>query len=141
MSGGAYAGDISAAEAWKLLSENESAVLVDVRTVPEWQFVGVPDLSSLGRRPVFVGWQEYPTMSRNGAFVTQLREEGVPAEAPVLFICRSGARSRAAAIAATEAGFTQCFNVAGGFEGKLDAERHRGQSEGWKAAALPWVQE
>ena len=60
--------------------------------------------------------------------------------APMLFLCRSGARSRAAAIAMTRAGFTQAFNVAGGFEGDLDGERHRGHDNGWKAAGLPWRQ-
>ena len=44
-----YAGDITPQEAWKLLSDNPEAVLVDVRTDAEWRFVGVPDLSSLGR--------------------------------------------------------------------------------------------
>lgn len=141
MSDGPYAGDVSATEAWQMLAENEAAILVDVRTMPEWQFVGVPNLSSLGKRVLLLSWQEYPTMARNGAFATELREAGAPAEGPVLFICRSGARSRAAAIAATEAGIRRCFNVAGGFEGDLDGDRHRGRANGWKVAGLPWVQE
>jgi rhodanese-related sulfurtransferase len=57
-----------------------------------------------------------------------------------LFLCRSGARSRAAAAALTRIGFEKAFNVAGGFEGDLDGEGHRGAITGWKAAGLPWRQ-
>ena len=69
-----------------------------------------------------------------------LRERGVSASTPVLFLCRSGARSRAAAIALTQAGYAHAFNVAGGFEGDLDEEGHRGNRDGWKVANLPWRQ-
>ena len=64
----------------------------------------------------------------------------VGAKSQVLVICRSGARSRAAAIALTRAGFTQAFNIAGGFEGDADAQGHRGNLNGWKASDLPWRQ-
>ena len=60
---------------------------------------------------------------------------------PVIFLCRSGVRSRAAAIAMTARGFTRAYNLAGGFEGAHDAARHRGQVEGWKVAGLPWTQD
>ena len=61
-------------------------------------------------------------------------------DAPIYCICRSGARSASAASALTEAGFSNCFNVAEGFEGDLDDSRHRGQANGWKARGLPWIQ-
>ena len=141
MAGQAYAGDISPFAAWEMLTREVAARLVDVRTQPEWQFVGKPDLSGLGKDVSFLSWQVYPSMARNEAFVDELRAAGIGEETPLLFICRSGARSRAAAIAATAAGFRRCYNVAGGFEGGLDAERHRGVAEGWKAAHLPWSQE
>ena len=51
-----YAGDITPQESWKLLNDNVDAVLVDVRTDAEWTWVGVPDLSSLGRDVVSVQW-------------------------------------------------------------------------------------
>jgi rhodanese-related sulfurtransferase len=41
----------------------------------------------------------------------------------------------------TKQGFTHCYNVAGGFEGPANNERHRGKVGGWKAAGLPWIQE
>ncbi len=58
----------------------------------------------------------------------------------MLLLCRSGARSRAAAIALTDAGFGPCYNVAEGFEGDRDHARHRGSVGGWKVAGLPWQQ-
>ncbi|HLT78867.1 MAG TPA: rhodanese-like domain-containing protein [Ferrovibrio sp.] len=135
-----YAGDISSAEAWNRLASDPVAQLIDVRTQPEWSFVGVPDLGKLGKRPLFVSWQIYPEMSINPRFVEELRAQGAEPGKPLYFICRSGARSRAAAKAMTAAGFSPCFNIAGGFEGDLDAEKHRGRLGGWKAAGLAWVQ-
>jgi len=92
-----YAGDISVQEAWKLLSDDDSAVLVDVRTRPEWVFVGIPDMSGLGRETVFCEWQSFPTMQVNGEFAAQLRAKGIAEDQPMLFLCRSGQRSKAAA--------------------------------------------
>ena len=50
----AYAGDISAAEAYSILERDKSAVLVDVRTKAEWAYVGVPDLSEIDKETIFV---------------------------------------------------------------------------------------
>lgn len=137
-----YAGDVTPEEAWRVLSGRQDAILVDVRTRAEWSFVGVPDLAGAGKEPVLMEWQQFPTMAQNAGFVGDLASALGPArrEAPVFFLCRSGARSKAAAIAMSKVGFSNCFNVAGGFEGDLDAERHRGARNGWKAAGLPWGQ-
>lgn len=135
-----YAGDISAAEAWEQLKADPKTQLVDVRTVAEWNFVGLPDLSALGRQVLCVEWQAFPTGARNPGFVVEASQALDDKNAPVLLLCRSGARSRAAAIALTEAGFGRAFNVAGGFEGDPDEEGHRGNRNGWKAANLPWRQ-
>jgi rhodanese-related sulfurtransferase len=139
-----YAGDVTPAAAYDLLSSNPGAVLVDVRTRPEWSFVGVPDLQEVGKEPVLLEWQNYPSMQMDPQFPERLQallaQMGAPADAPLLFLCRSGARSRAAAIALTGAGRANCFNIADGFEGPRDAEGHRGTVAGWKAAGLPWGQ-
>lgn len=139
-----YAGDISAREAWEALKKDPQAQLVDVRTAAEWTFVGVPDLSPLGRKVMTVEWQSFPSMARNADFetalVAQLKAAGVSEATPIFFLCRSGARSRAAATAMTAKGFKKCFNVSAGFEGDLDGERHRGRENGWKADGLPWMQ-
>ncbi|HEY7052100.1 MAG TPA: rhodanese-like domain-containing protein [Mycobacterium sp.] len=134
-----YAGDITPEEAWKLLSDNPDAVLVDCRTVAEWGFVGVPDLTELGRDVVYVEWSDMRGLP-NERFVDELRSAGVePGEQPVVFLCRSGNRSISAAEAATAAGITPSYNVLDGFEGHLDADGHRGGS-GWRAVGLPWRQ-
>jgi rhodanese-related sulfurtransferase len=139
-----YAGDIEPKEAWALLQSDPKAQLVDVRTAAEWTFVGVPNLGQVGRKAILVEWQVYPSMGRNASFedgvAERLQAAGATATTSVLFLCRSGARSQAAARAMTAKGFTKCFNVAGGFEGDVDADRHRGRANGWKASGLPWVQ-
>ncbi len=139
-----YAGDIGARETWEALAADPSAVLIDVRTVAEWNFVGLPDLGSIGKRVLLVEWQRFPDMAVKPAFGNELGEAlgdlGVGVDASLYFICRSGARSRSAAIEATALGYARAFNVAGGFEGALGPDRHRGCVDGWKASDLPWIQ-
>lgn len=135
-----YAGDLTPQQAWAALEENPKAVLVDCRTQAEWSFVGVPDVSSLGKKAALVEWITFPAGEENRAFIDHLRQVGVEDDSQVLFLCRSGARSIAAAEAATAAGITEAYNILDGFEGALDAEGHRG-SVGWRAVGLPWRQQ
>jgi len=136
---GDYAGDIQPTEAWRLLAADPEAVLIDVRSDAEWTFVGLCDLSSLGKEPLLVAWQIFPGMVPNEAFTDEVAAV-VGVEQPALFLCRSGVRSRAAAAAMTARGFTHCYNIAGGFEGDPDDHHHRGGVNGWKAGGLPWIQ-
>lgn len=136
-----YAGDISPAEAWSMLEEEPDAVLIDVRTRAEWMYVGVPDLAPLGKETLLLSWQVFPQMAVNDDFVPQLSRAFPDPDRPLIFLCRSGARSREAARAMTAAGYRRCYNVGTGFEGARDDERHRGTVAGWKAEGLPWVQE
>ena len=142
-----YAGDLSPRQAWDLLAQDRAAVLVDVRSRPEWSFVGVPDLSSMAKKPLLVAWQHWTpnaqgaVMAANAAFAEELAAVAPSKDAPVIFLCRSGARSRAAAMAMTKLGYTRAYNLAGGFEGSHDSSRHRGSGDGWKAAGLPWGQD
>jgi rhodanese-related sulfurtransferase len=139
-----YAGDVSVTDAYSMLEGDKSSVLVDVRTKAEWSYVGAPDLSGIGKETFFVEWQEFPSMKVSPDFTTRLMEilraRGVPAAAPILFLCRSGVRSRAAAAALTQAGQAHCYNIAEGFEGPLDDKRKRGAVDGWKSRGLPWAQ-
>jgi rhodanese-related sulfurtransferase len=135
-----YAGDVAPKVAWKILSEHKDAVLIDVRTRPEWNFVGLPDLTALDKKPALIEWQVFPSMQPNPEFVAALSGALADKSAPLLFLCRSGARSAAAAKAMTAAGYSTCLNVADGFEGPLDAQAKRGATGGWKAAGLPWRQ-
>ncbi len=136
-----YAGDLTPRQAWDLLEGEPGAVLVDVRTRAEWTFVGVPDTAGLGRDVVLSEWVTYPGGVRNVDFLAPLRAAGLtPGDArPIVFICRSGVRSIAAAKAATAAGLGPAYNVLEGFEGNLDESGHRGVS-GWRAEGLPWRQ-
>lgn len=135
-----YAGDMDPAATWRALSEDSSACMVDVRTNAEWSFVGLPDLGSLGRQIVCVSWKLFPDNALNAEFVEQVRAAGVEPGQRVFLLCRSGQRSRDAAIALTAAGFEACYNVAEGFEGDRDGTGHRGTVNGWKIAGLPWQQ-
>lgn len=134
-----YAGDVSSTDAFAVLQSDPDAVLVDVRSGAEWDFVGVPVLDALGKRVVAVEWSGYPGGVRNERFVEQVAAAGVHPGQTVFFLCRSGARSRSAAAAATAAGLGPAFNVADGFEGPLGPDGHRDVA-GWKAAGLPWRQ-
>jgi rhodanese-related sulfurtransferase len=139
-----YAGDLLAIDAYSLLEGDLTSVLIDVRTQAEWAYVGTPDIQALGKTPLFLEWQSYPSMTIDANFVGSLEAllqgAGVERGASLVFLCRSGARSRQAAIAMTSAGWGPCFNVSDGFEGPLGEGRQRGAVSGWKAGGLPWTQ-
>ena len=124
-----YAGDIAAPLAWQWVQSGE-AILVDVRTDAERAWVGqVPGA-------VAVEWKRWPGMVANPDFDAQL-QAAVPAGAKVVLLCRSGVRSVAAAVRATQLGL-QAYNILEGFEGDVDAQGHRGNVGGWRKHGLPW---
>jgi len=131
-----YKGDITPPEAHERLKKNANAVLIDVRTQPEWTFVGVPQVDRLVR----LSWQVYPQMEINARFADEVGAMSLPKDAEILCICRSGARSASAASALSKAGYSNVWNVAEGFEGDKDAKGQRGKTNGWKSHGLPWVQ-
>ena len=141
---GKYAGDVSCEAAWADLKGSPRAVLVDVRTAAEWAYVGVPSLASIGKSTVLIEWDRFPSGELVPDFLGRLKsaldKAGAGREDPIYFICRSGNRSRHAAIAASTAGYRHCFNVEYGFEGRLGSDRHRATGGSWKASGLPWVQ-
>lgn len=128
--------ELALEDAWQLLADDPRAVLIDVRTQAEWNFVGIPVLDGVGKAPRFVEWTRYPGGIPNDAFVSEA-SAGLEPDQPLLLLCRSGARSLAAAQALRAAGYEQTYNVVAGFEGDLDAQGHR--HGGWKDA-LPWRQ-
>jgi rhodanese-related sulfurtransferase len=142
--GGVQIDSLPLEETWARLSRDQGSALVDVRTSAEWAYVGLPDLSSIGKRPVLVEWVEFPGNQLNQAFVAQLTDAlakiGANKDTELFFLCRSGGRSLSAARAMAAAGYSRCRNVADGFEGPLDPNRHRGSLSGWKVRGLPWVQ-
>jgi len=135
-----YSGNVSPAEAWEAVSAHSQATLVDVRSHAEWLFAGLPDLSVLGKDVVTVSWKLYPNFDLNPQFIAQLEAAAPDKSAPLYFLCKTGGRSTDAAIAATAAGYAQCYNITGGFEGDMNNQRQRGTINGWKAAGLAWLQ-
>jgi rhodanese-related sulfurtransferase len=128
-----YEGALLPAEAYELIQKAPGAKIVDVRTRAELDFVGrIAD-------SVEIEWQGYPGGRPNPDFLAQL-ERQVEKEALVMFICRSGVRSHAAAAAAGAAGYTQCYNVLEGFQGDRDSRGRRDTVGGWRVAGLPWYQ-
>ena len=128
-----YAGALLPIEAYELMRSVAGAKLIDVRTKAEWDFVGrVP-----GSVPI--EWQTYPNSEPNPRFLEELKGQ-TGKDDIVMFLCRSGARSHAAASAATEVGFAHSYNVLQGFEGDRDAHGHRASVGGWQFAGLPWMQ-
>lgn len=130
----------SAKDAWQALSHNVDALLIDVRTPPEWNFSGLPDLSSLQKKTLTISWKLYPTFEVNKSFIEQLQAQVTDLNTPLYFLCKTGGRSFDAACAALSAGYTHCFNIADGFEGDHNSAHQRGHINGWKAAQLPWEQ-
>jgi rhodanese-related sulfurtransferase len=128
-----YEGALLPQEAYQLLQLAPAAKLVDVRTRAELDWVGgVPGA-------ILIEWANYPGMKPNQHFIAQL-EQQVDKESLVIFLCRSGVRSHHAAAAATLAGYTDCFNVIGGFEGDKNSDKRRNTLNGWRVAGLPWEQ-
>ena len=128
-----YKGALTPQEAAELLHLAPGARLVDVRTRAEWDWVGRV------AGTVEIEWNQYPGGVRNPNFLAELKRQVDP-EALVMFLCRSGVRSVAAASAATEAGYNSCYNILEGFEGDKDANGHRNTIGGWRKAGLPWIQ-
>ena len=135
-----YAGDVTPSEAWDLLSEDENCVLIDVRTDAEWNYVGLPNLESIGKDTICISWLIFPSNTLNDSFEDQVHEAGIGPDQTILLLCRSGQRSVSAAVALTGAGYRKAFNVLAGFEGEKDHDGRRGRLGGWKVSNLPWTQ-
>ena len=131
-----YAGAVTPQEAYTLLQQDASVKLVDVRTNAERDWVGrvaIPETQH-----VAIEWNVYPGGTPNPHFLQQLAK-AADKENVLLFLCRSGVRSRHAAKLATEHGYKNCFDILEGFEGDKDTQGHRKTVGGWCKAGLPWI--
>ena len=127
-----YRGAVTPSEASTLI-QARAAKLIDVRSRFEWEYVGrVPD-------SILIEWKHLPSGEFNAGFLDELAQAGTRDE-NYLFMCRSGVRSHAAAVAAAQAGYRGAFNILEGFEGDLDEQKQRGNQGGWRHAGLPWIQ-
>ena len=131
-----YAGAVTPEEAFALLQADPKVKLVDVRTNAERDWVGrvaIPDAQHAA-----VQWATYPGGVPNPEFGAQL-EKVARKDEVLLFLCRSGVRSRHSARVATEHRFAQSYDILEGFEGDKDAEGHRKTIGGWCKAGIPWI--
>ncbi len=136
ISGAGYAGAVTPQEAYALLQADPQVRLIDVRTNAERDWVGkvsVPD-SQHGA----VQWSNWPGGVPNAHFISELGAIAGKDDV-LLFLCRSGVRSRHAAKLATEHGYAHCYDILEGFEGDKDAQGHRKSVGGWCKAGLPWM--
>jgi len=117
-----YRGNLSPKNSWELLSHERHSYIVDVRTKEEWHYVGVPDLGERDDKLIKIEWRSLPDMQLNTNFAEELA-------------------SRDAANFMANLGYVNCYNILDGFEGELDAYRHRGKISGWKAEQLAWSQD
>jgi rhodanese-related sulfurtransferase len=122
-----YAGAVTPVEA-KELADAGAAMIVDVRTEPEYVQVG--HIAGTPR----IEWPRNGGPPEMEAFVEELRHKYQPGE-KLLFLCRSGVRSHYAADLAARAGFESAYNILEGFEGENGAGLN-----GWRATGLPWKQ-
>ncbi len=121
-------------QAWEFLKDHPEAKLIEVRTRMEYAFVGH------SKDAAHIPWKEFPDWQVNDRFLDAVREVAADPDTPLLLLCRSGQRSLDAARVLEQAGYRQLINVLEGFEGDLDAEKHRGTQGGWRFHGLPWEQ-
>jgi len=128
---------ISAQNAFELLKNDRNSILVDVRTIEEFNSVGIADADKFNNRMILLPWQFLPLMNQNPDFINSFENsvknffKDKSGEAKIIFMCRSGGRSNQAAICATDLGYKNCYNIASGFEGAQAS---------WKSSNLPWRQ-
>jgi rhodanese-related sulfurtransferase len=130
-----YAGAVTPQEAYALIQADPAVKLIDVRTEAERDWIGtvhVPD-----SQHAEIQWNCYPGGKNNPDFMSSLTA-AAGKDTVLLFLCRSGVRSRHAAKLATEHGYTQCYDILEGFEGDRDDAGHRKTIGGWCKAGLPW---
>ena len=129
-------------------SEPAHVHLVDVRTQPEYQFVGHPAQASnipyLFWSGAFDGKQYGETP--NPDFTREIFARFDPSRDTLVVFCRSGGRSAKACAACVAAGWPaeRVFNLEGGFEGEMvkdkgSADFGQRKVNGWKNAGLPWT--
>jgi len=131
-----YAGALTPVEAYDVLLHRPEARLIDVRTTAERDWVGRVGIPSA--QHAAIEWNVYPGGTPNPEFLSQL-SKAAGKDTILLFLCRSGVRSRHAAKLATEHGYTNCFDILEGFEGDKDGAGHRKMVSGWCKAGLPWI--
>jgi len=129
-------------EAYEILEQQKDAVLIDVRSTMEYEYVGHP-LNAIHvpikEPPDWVTLQDFVKNVRL-ALEQQCPENKEIREIPLLMLCRRGKRSGLGAEMLSNDGFTNVYNVLEGFEGDRDDNGHRNTINGWRFHGLPWEQ-
>ena len=120
--------EVNPKQAWKILQENPDAILLDVRSKVEFDYVGHPVGAVHVPLQEFPDWQTDPDFSQKVIELLGTASRNVT----VLTLCRSGKRSMLAAQLLEAQGYKDTVNIAEGFEGDPDENRHRGNVNGWR---------
>lgn len=131
--------NLTSTESWKILESEKNSLLIDVRTFAEWAFVGIPILETINKKLIQIEWQNFPNMEINKNFANEIIKKVPDLDTILLFICKSGGRSKSAALTMADYGY-KTINIIDGFEGTSDIDGHRGNIDGWKYNKLPWRQ-
>ncbi len=162
--------DITPSDAFQFLQNSTQHILIDVRTDPEWNFVGIPDSSKFAKSEniIFENYLVWPDWSKNAKFIpnvmTKLSNNSNfdTKVSKLFFMCccgllfsfcclnfflqklfrRIGGRSkRSSTEMLNNYPNLQVYNVLYGFQGDLDTKtKHREAVNGWKFSQLPWAQ-
>ncbi|KIX14821.1 hypothetical protein X474_06660 [Dethiosulfatarculus sandiegensis] len=146
-------GNVTPTQAMDMWQKDKKNVhIVDVRTAPEYCFVGHPTMADhvpyflwTGELKKSKGKAKYNLVT-NPNFKKELLARYNPKTDTLIFMCRSGKRSCLASKVATDAGFDpkKIFNMMGGFEGdkikcKFSAYKGQRMLGGWKNEGMPWT--
>lgn len=134
--------EITPSQAWELTQSDNNAVIIDVRSSMEYEYVGHP----IGA--IHVAWKQPPRWQTEPEFVQHVCDAleairpGINSkeDLQVLALCRSGARSQSAGETLLSNGFKNVYNILEGFEGDKDSSNHRNTLNGWRVHGLPWEQ-
>jgi rhodanese-related sulfurtransferase len=132
-------------EKWK--ADPEKVMILDVRTVDEYLFIGHPTMA--WKIPVAAQTHEWDAVKKEFPmkllpdFVARVKKVAKPDDT-MLVMCRSGGRSAIAANLLAKAGYKHVYNVVDGMEGDTVEDEHSvfaGQRlrNGWKNSGCPWT--
>ena len=136
--------NIKSKEAFDLLKKDQNSVLIDVRTKKEHLEVGIPNLRELGKETFLIEWKNSILPGSQKRFLNDFNEKlSFDQAVKYIFICRSGIRSKFAALTVEESFISgnynsKCFNVEDGFEGHEQPLGDSQNQTGWKNLGLPW---
>ncbi|MCG6969640.1 MAG: sulfurtransferase [Gammaproteobacteria bacterium] len=140
-------------EAYELMQkETDKTLFVDVRTRAEVNFLGMPTVADANipymKLSEWYAWDDKKKQFKlelNDQFLPKIKDrltaKGLTENDRIVFICRSGSRSAAAANLLAKAGYKNVYTVVDGYEGdKAKQGPQKGQRvvNGWKNNGLPW---